>query len=88
MFLFDRRAVPYCTTYKYLGCSITEFLDFDYTVSQLADSGGRALGSIITKMIKNCGFPFSVFNTLYQACVCSILDYGGEILVTILIIQH
>ena len=79
MFLFDRRAVPYCTTYKYLGCSITEFLDFDYTVSQLADSGGRALGSIITKMIKNGGFPFSVFNTLYQACICSILDYGGEI---------
>ena len=34
MFLFDRRVVPYCSTYKYLGCSITEFLDFDYTVSQ------------------------------------------------------
>ena len=30
-------------------------------------------------MIKHVGFPFSVFNTLYQACVSSILDYGGEI---------
>ena len=30
-------------------------------------------------MIKNGGFPFSVFTTLYQACVCSIVDYGGEV---------
>jgi hypothetical protein len=30
-------------------------------------------------MIKNGGFPYNVFCTLYQACVCSIADYGGEI---------
>ena len=30
-------------------------------------------------MIKKGGFPFSVFTTLYQACVCSIVDYGGEV---------
>ena len=30
-------------------------------------------------MIKNGGFPFNVFTTLYQACVCSIVDYGGEV---------
>ena len=79
MFLFDRRPVPYCDFYKYLGCSINENLDFNFTVSTLADSAGRALGSIITKMIKNGGFPFKVFCLLYEACVCSILEYGGEI---------
>ena len=79
MFLFDRKPVPYCVSYKYLGCSINEFLESKFTVNQLADSAGRALGSIITKMIKNGGFPFSVFTTLYQACVCSIVDYGGEV---------
>ena len=30
-------------------------------------------------MIKNGGFPFKVFCLLYEACVCSILEYGGEI---------
>ena len=80
MFIFDKNPVPYCTSYKYLGCSINEFLEYDFTVNQLADSAGRALGSVITKMIKNGGFPFNVFNTLYQACVCSIMDYGGEVM--------
>ena len=79
MFLFDRRPVPYCNSYKYLGCSIDEHLDFEHTVDLLADSAGRALSSIITKMIKNGGFPYNVFCTFYQACVCSIVDYGGEI---------
>ena len=79
MFLFDRRPVAYCTFYKYLGCTINEHLDFNFTVSSLADSAGRALSSIITKMIKNGGFPFNIFCTLYQACVCSISDYSGEV---------
>ena len=79
MFLFDRHPVPYCTFYKYLGCTINEHLDFNFTVGSLADSAGRALGSIITKMIKNGGFPFKIFCTLYQACVCSIVDYSGEV---------
>ena len=30
-------------------------------------------------MIKNKGFPFSVYSILYQACVCSISQYGSEI---------
>ena len=79
MFIFDRRPVPYCEFYTYLGCSINENLNFNFTVSCLADSAGRALGSVITKMIKNGGFPFNVFCTLYDACVCSILEYGAEV---------
>ena len=52
MFLFDMQPVPYCTSYKYLGANIHEHLDFNFTVECLADSAGRALSSIITKMIK------------------------------------
>ena len=44
-----------------------------------ADSAGRALSSLITKMLKNGGFPYAVFTKLYQACVCSVSLYGSEI---------
>ena len=30
-------------------------------------------------MIKNKGFPLSVYKILYESCVCSITDYGAEI---------
>ena len=39
----------------------------------------RALSSIITKMIKKGGFPFSLYSILYQACVLSVSQYAGEI---------
>ena len=76
-FIFDMQPVPYCTSYKYLGANINEFLDFNFTAECLADSAGRALSSIITKMIKNGGF--NVYTLLYEACVTSISDYGSEI---------
>ena len=79
VFFFDKNTVPYCVSYKYLGANINEFLDYSFTAGCQADSAGRALGSIITKMIKNKGFPFSVYTILYDACVTSISDYAGEI---------
>ena len=79
VFFFDKSTVPYCDSYKYLGASINEFLDYSFTVGCLVDSAGRALGSVITKMIKNKGLPFSVYTILYDACVTSISDYAGEI---------
>jgi hypothetical protein len=79
MFIFDMQPVPYCTSYKYLGANINEFLDFKFTAECLADSAGRALSSIITKMIKHGGFPFNVYTIVYEACVTSISDYCSEI---------
>ena len=73
------KTVEYCTNYKYLGTTIDEFLGFDFCAGVMADSAGRALGALITKMIKNGGFPLNVFKTLYDASVCSVSDYGGEI---------
>ena len=37
----------------------------------------RALGSIIAKMIKFGGLPFSVFTLLYKACVTTVSDYSA-----------
>ena len=71
--------VPYCTDYKYLGANLNEFLDYNFTASCLADAAGRALSSIITKMIKNGGFPYNVYSVLYETCVTSISDYAAEV---------
>ena len=79
VFLFDMKVVPYCKSYKYLGANIDEFLDYNFTTAAQADSAGRALGCIVTKMIKNGGFPYNVYTILYEACVTSVSDYAGEV---------
>ena len=48
-------------------------------VNVLADSAIKALSSITNKMIKNRGFPYSVYSMLYDACVCSVAFYGSEV---------
>ena len=80
VFLFDMQPVHYCTSYRYLGACINEYLEFSFTSGCQADSAGRALGYIITKMIKNQGFPFNVYSILYESCVTSINDYAGEVI--------
>lgn len=79
MFLFNGQPVPYCSSYKYLDCNFNEHLDYNYTFEKQADAVGRSLGSVITKMIKNKGFPYSVYSRLYQSCVCSVSQYGSEV---------
>ena len=79
MFLFDKKNVQYCSSYRYLGANINEYLDFSFTAKCQADAAGRALGSIITKMIKNQGLPFNVYSILYSSCVTSISDYASEV---------
>ena len=79
MFLFNQRPVEYCSYYKYLGTTINQHLDYNRTAETLSDSAGRALGSILTKSIKNGGFPYSVFTTLVDCCVNSISQYSSEV---------
>ena len=79
MFLFNCRTVNYCKSYKYLGSTLDEFLNFDNTAEIQAEAAGRALGALITKTIKNGGFPFSIYSMLFESTVCSVSDYGAEI---------
>ena len=79
VFLFNCRIVTYCNTYKYLGSTLDEFLNFNKTSETQSESAGRALGALITKTIKNGGFPYSIYTMLYECLVCSVSDYGSEI---------
>ena len=79
MFIFNKHPIPYCKFYKYLGCYVNEHLDFSFMSEMQADSAGRALSLIITKMIKNGGFPYTVYSLLFKTCVCSISMYGSEV---------
>ena len=78
-FLFNRRLVPYCKSYKYLGINVDEYLSFKFTVDQHSEAAGRALSSVITKMIKNGGFPLNIFSLLYNSCVTSVADYSAPV---------
>ena len=78
-FNFENKTVDYCEQYRYLGVTLNENLNFEKTTEELSEAAGRALGGIITKMIKNGGFPLKVYKTLYESCVCSVSDYGSEV---------
>ena len=60
VFLFNIRQIDYCETYRYLGVTLNEFLDFNYTAKVQAEAAGRALGSKIAKTLKNGGLPYKV----------------------------
>ena len=45
-----------------------------------ADSAGRALSSIVCKMIKAGGFTYNIYTKLVLACVTSIAEYGSEVI--------
>ena len=79
LFCYNNKIIDYCDFYKYLGISINCHVDFQFTANALANSAGRALGIVVTKMIKNGGFGYKVYSTLVNSCVNSIADYGGEI---------
>ena len=49
--------------------------DFTVTATALAESAGRALGSLINKYRAADGLPCSVYAKLYHSCVVPIMDY-------------
>ena len=78
VFLFNFRTVNYCHSYKYLGTTINEFLNFNKTAEFQAEAAGRALGALITKTIKNGGLPYKIYSMLFECTVNSVSDYGSE----------
>ena len=79
-FKFGAKHIKYCKSYKYLGLQIDQHLDFEKMSNSMCDPASRALSAIICKMIKNKGFPFNVFEKLYECCVTSITDYGHDVI--------
>ena len=78
-FSLGNESLKIVSCYKYLGVIFDEHLSFDQNASVLADSAGRALGSIRTKLkyVKECGY--NTFNTLFKSGVLSIADYSAGI---------
>ncbi len=67
--MFNNEIVECMNKYKYLGISLDGHLDFNITVTVLASSASRALGSIYTKFAKLKGIGFSTFPILYHSGV-------------------
>ena len=57
------------TSYKYLGITLTEFLDYQLCASELSEAGGRALGGIISKFKTYKNIGFNTFSKLYHSGV-------------------
>ena len=67
------------SSYKYLGVIFDEFLDYTKTATMLAESAGRALGSIYDEYKINSGFGCSTYAKLYESGVIPILDYCSSV---------
>ena len=65
--------------YKYLGITLNENLDYKVCAQELADAGGRALGSLITKFKPYKGIGYSTFTKLYEQGVIPITDYCSSV---------
>ena len=48
-------------------------------IEKHAEAAERALSAVITKMIKNGGFPLSIYTMLYDSCVTSVADYSAAV---------
>ena len=54
-------------------------MSYDFGIGILADSAGRAVGSIVSKMKFCKDIGYSTFSQLYEACVCPILVYAAGV---------
>ena len=80
IFKLGQNIIEYCKTYKYLGITINEHLNFEQISQKQPDPASRALSAILSKMIKkNNGFSLKIYELLYKSCVTSICDYGQEV---------
>ena len=79
VFKIKSDVLSYVPKYKYLGIIMDEHLLYNSTVEVLANSAGRALGGVISKlsMLKDLGFK--TYTTLYNNCVAPIIDYCAAV---------
>ena len=78
-FKFGSKEPSVVNSYKYLGFSLDEHLDFVQGVDVLSSSAGRALSSVIAKFkdLRNVGF--TTYTKLYNCCVKPILEYSSAV---------
>ena len=65
--------------YRYLGVIFDEYLTFELCARTLAESGGRALNSIISKFKQFKNIGYYTFTKLYDTGVNSVISYGASV---------
>ena len=75
VYRYNGDVIEAVSQYKYLGIVLDEHLDYNTTACVLADSAGRALGSIYNKFKLNKGFGYNTYSKMYESGVIPILDY-------------
>ena len=60
--------------YKYLGVIVDEHIEFKECVKVLADSSGRALGAIVSKIKQLKDIGYNTLSKLYNTGVVPIMD--------------
>ena len=79
VFKYGATALEMISEYKYLGIILDEHLTFVSCSKTLADSGGRALGAVISKFKQFKDVGYLTFTKLFESCVVPVLDYGSGI---------
>ena len=75
-FSCGNQTVDVTTSYRYLGLTIGEHLNYNVTAKALAAAASRALGLVISKFKSAGGLPYSLFSELYVSIVWSTISYG------------
>ncbi|KAK3107434.1 hypothetical protein FSP39_014542 [Pinctada imbricata] len=71
--------IDYDSSYRYLGVSLNEFLDYRFTVKEVRKSASRALSALYTKFLYCGDMTYDVFTKLYRTLVEPVLYYGAGI---------
>ena len=78
-FTYGNEKLEITNSYVYLGIMLNENLDYNATVTPLANSAGRALGALINKCKNGRCLYYSTYTKLYNSCVSPILDYASGV---------
>ena len=78
-FKLGNEILEYVDSYKYLGVTLDEHMKYNDVILQLANSGNRALGSVISTYKNNKSMGHRTYEKLFTSCIAPILDYCAAI---------
>ena len=79
VFTIGENVIEQIDQYRYLGCSLSEHLNYKIIGNYLSEGVGRALGKLISKFHQNKGHGYKTFTKLYDCCVTPIMDYSSAV---------
>ena len=74
-FKLGGHSITISENYRYLGCTINEYLDNKVTGNE--EGASRALGKLLSKFYSNKGLGFNTYKKLYDSCIVPIMDCAG-----------